>query len=604
MELDHLQEVVEARTVAVVAGVLRRVEEAARQGWTAAGFVAYEAAPAFDPAFAVPPAAIDGAKQNLPLAWFGLFASSREVQTATSVDRSGSTIAQIHGAPSAWTCDLNEAGHRAAVGQLHQAIGSGETYLTNLTTQIHRTWDPAEDPFVLYQQLASQYASGQHAYLETDEWVVVSGSPELFFDLRHGTLTVKPMKGTARRGRWTEEDLALAEELSQSSKERAENVMVVDLMRNDLGRIAQLGTVRVPSLCSIERHPSVWQLTSTVTAEVRSGAGLPEVFGALFPCASVTGAPKVSTMRLIADLETTPRGVYCGAIGYVRCEKGASATAPLEARFSVAIRTAVIDKVHRQVTYGTGGGITVDSDPAAEWRELLLKAHVLQGPPTELPDPAALLETLRFDPRDPTTSTSGIRNLDRHLRRLRSSADHLGRPCPPDLEQQLQHATTDLGPARLRLLVHPDATVTIEHHPLPPTPAPGVLARLCVDHLPVDPDDIGLFHKTTDRHRYDERTGRHPHADDVILVNTLGDITETTRANLAVKIDDRWCTPPIGSGLLPGVERGRLIDAGELHERSVSLSELRQAEEIATLSSLRGWSPAVVWLCPACTGSA
>lgn len=609
-EFSDLEEVIVARTTAEVAGALARVEAVTREGWTAAGFVAYEAAPAFDDAFVVQQHHLD-AGESLPLVWFGVFASSHTVEplrdaepptagTTRASTQAGDLVGSLDPQVSEWTCDISQRGHDQALSRIHDAIVSGETYLTNYTTRFRRPWSARDDAFALYQRLASNYASGLHAYFETDDWVVMSGSPELFFDLRDNQLTVQPMKGTAPRGRWVAEDCAIAEALCQSPKERAENVMVVDLVRNDLGRIAVSGTVTVPDLCEVQRHPAVWQLSSTVVATLRPKTTLVDVFGALFPCASVTGAPKVSTMRQIAEHETSPRGVYCGAIGYVRRPKPEDALSGLEARFSVAIRTTVIDKTTQVATYGSGGGITSDSVPEVEWHELLLKADVLRAASTGSVASATLLETMRFDPADRTKTAPGIRNLDRHLVRLHGSADRFDRSCPPDLRRRLVDSVADLGPARVRLLLHPDGTATIEHHPLPEDPSAVAVVRLCIDHVPVDPADVGLFHKTTDRRRYHERSDRHFDADDVVLVNTRGEVTETTRANLAVRLDDRWCTPPIDSGLLPGVERGRLVDAGVLHERIISVAEFREAEEIATVSSLRGWTPAVLHSCLRC----
>ena len=606
-ECSDLQGVLEARTLAEVTGVLADVEEATRRGWTAAGFVAYDAAPAFDPALTVAPGGIPAPGPGLPLAWFGLFATTRSVApvprvappgaapgwqgTGSGATRPDGTTGPSDGA--AWTCEIDPAEHRAAVGAIRDAIAAGDTYLTNYTTRFRRPWLPEDDPFQLYQRLVARHSGGLHAYVETDDWVVASGSPELFFDLRGDQLTVRPMKGTAPRGRWPDEDREVAGDLLASPKERAENVMVVDLVRNDLGRIAVPGTVSVPAFCAIERHPTVWQLASTVTATVTPGTDLVGVFSALFPCASVTGAPKVSTMRVISALEPSRRGVYCGAVGFVRPARPASGPGGLEARFAVAIRTAVVDRRHGVAEYGSGGGITWDSTAAAEWEELLVKARVLTERPGPGQSPPALLETMRFDPPG-SSEEAGIRNLTRHLDRIRASAAHLDYPIPADLRRTLLESVDGSGPARVRLLLADDGTVVVELHPLGDEIERAGRYELCVDHVPVDPSDAGLFHKTTDRGRYDERDARHPLLEDVDLVNDRGEVTETTRANLAVRIGTRWCTPPLGCGLLPGVERGRLVASGTLTERVITLHELRTADDVATVSSLRGWRPAMV----------
>jgi para-aminobenzoate synthetase/4-amino-4-deoxychorismate lyase len=592
-ELCDLQEVVEARTIDEVSEAIRRVEIATARGSIAAGFVAYEAAPAFDRALRVAPRA---EQPGLPLAWFGLFASERPVPPLEPHDGGAATIAGA----SPWSCEVGRDDHLAAMARLRKAIVAGDTYLTNLTTRYRRPWSDGDDAFALYRQLAGQYARGLHAYLETDDWIVMSGSPELFFAVRDRTITVQPMKGTAARGRWSDEDRVVAERLRTSDKERAENVMVVDLVRNDLGRVSVPGSITVPRLCEVERHPTLWQLSSTVTGALRPEAGLDDVFAALFPCASVTGAPKVSTMELIAEVEASPRGVYCGAIGYARRADDGSDPSSLEARFSVAIRTAVVDKRAGTATYGSGGGISADSDPDDEWHEVALKAQVLFGLGADRAPQAPLLETMRFDPADRIAGATGVRNLEGHLARLRSSADHLGRPLPDDLHDQVVQSVADVGPSRIRMLVDLDGTVAIEHHPLPDDLVPGHRIHLCLDHEPVDPDDVGLFHKTADRRRYDERSLRHPEADDVVLVNLRGEVTETTRANLAVRIGARWFTPPIDSGLLPGVERQRLVADGSLVERVLDVADLLVADEVATVNSLRGWTPATVQTCATC----
>jgi len=593
LEFDDLEDVVEARTLSEVSATIGHVESAARQGLSAVGFVTYEAAPAFDPALRV--AQPGPGRPVLPLVWFALFASSHEVAPVGDPAQRGS-----EGPRPSWRCEVDSDGHRRAVEHIREAIGRGESYLANLTGPFRAPWPVDADPMALYAQLTAHYSSGLHVYLETDAWAVASGSPELFFDLQGRHLTVKPMKGTARRGRWATEDHAIAESLRTSAKERAENVMVVDLVRNDLGRIAIPGTITVPELCEVGRHPGVWQLSSTVVGELRQEVGLPQVFGALFPCASVTGAPKVSTMRLISEVEHSPRGVYCGAIGYVRgARPGDSSDGGVQARFSVAIRTAVIDMVRGEATYGSGGGITWDSDPRDEWEELCLKAEVLGEEPVETSLAATLLETMRFDPARRTRTDSGIHNLERHLDRLRSSADHLDRRVPEDLRVLLVTSVAESGPARIRLLVDADGVATVELHPLPTPPCDPI--SLCIDRVMVDPADRGLFHKTIDRRRYDERISRHPGVDDVVLVNLLGEVTETSRANLAVRVAGRWCTPPVASGLLPGVERCRLVESGVLHERSLSVADLRSATEVATISSLRGWLPASVATCEHCS---
>lgn len=417
----------EARRLSDVVPLLTEVEQASRSGLYAAGFVAYEAAPAFDPALAVPsgppPGPVPAA--DLPLAWFGLFADARPVDPLVRVvpapaggGEPGDAGGDWPGRPGTrWSCETGSGEHADAVERIRSAIVDGDTYLVNLTTRFRRPWSEEDDPFVLYRRLVAGHSGGHHAYLETPEWAVACGSPELFFELRQGRLTTRPMKGTAPRGRWAEEDVARSEALRCSAKERAENVMVVDLLRNDLGRIAVPGSVAVPELWQVERHPTVWQLTSTVVARPRAGVGLAEVFGAVFPSGSVTGAPKVSAMSIIAELERSPRGVYCGAVGLVEPVGDRSPAAAagrdgppddIVAHFAVAIRTAVVDKGRQVVEYGSGGGITWDSSVRAEWDEVLVKTRALADP-GPLAGGVGLIETMGFFPNGPggTRGTTG-----------------------------------------------------------------------------------------------------------------------------------------------------------------------------------------------------
>jgi para-aminobenzoate synthetase / 4-amino-4-deoxychorismate lyase len=602
VELTGLQDQVEAWTVPDVPGVLARAQAAASSGSYVAGFVSYEAAPAFDRALAVGTDPPSSSAPQLPLAWFGVFDTLHEVQplsgpwSGASPDADGDPRADGQpGLPdrSPWVGEIGPGTHGRAVEAIRRAIAAGDTYLVNYTIRYRRPWASGEDPLALYGQLVSGHSSGFHGFIDTPDWAVACGSPELFFELRSGHVSTRPMKGTAPRGRWEEEDRLNAESLRTSPKERAENLMVVDLLRNDLGRIAVPGTVKVPELWAIERHPTVWQLTSTITATPRSGVDLSDVFAALFPCGSVTGAPKVSTMKVIADLEHSRRGVYCGAVGLLRPDRTVPAgSGGLEARFAVAIRTAAIDKGRGLVEYGSGGGITWDSSPASEWEEVVVKTKVVDPPAPVDGPPPALLETMAFDSSRTEDGDHGVRNLDRHLQRMASSAAYLGFPPPVGARAMVLDAVAGMpGSVRVRLILQMDGHLEVELHPLETEDHPGPLA-LCIDRVPVDSRDVGLFHKTTDRRRYDERTRRHPLADDVILVNERGEVTETTRANLLIRQDSQWITPPLDCGLLPGVGRARLLESGRVVERVVTKAELLVSDAVATVSSLRGWRPA------------
>ncbi|MDP9427948.1 MAG: aminodeoxychorismate synthase component I, partial [Actinomycetota bacterium] len=475
-----------------------------------------------------------------------------------------------------WVRGWTEAGHRAAVERVREHIAAGDTYQLNLTVRMAA--QVAGDLEEFYADLACAQRGSYAAYLDLGRHAVLSASPELFFRWTGEELLTRPMKGTARRGATPAEDEQARARLLASDKERAENLMIVDLLRNDLGRVAEVGSVGVPALFTAERYETVWQLTSDVTARTRPGTGLVDVFGALFPSGSVTGAPKRRSMELIAALEHEPRGVYCGAVGWV-----APPGSGERAVFNVAIRTVTVDRGTGTAVYGTGGGITWSSDPAAEHAELLAKAAILQERPGEF----ALLETMAAE------ADGGLRDLDRHLARLAGSAAWFGFPFDDAATRVRLAAAVPPGTAaRVRLLLHRDGRVDVERHPLPP-PAQGPV-RLAVDEEPVDPGSVWLRHKTTRRSVYTEAAARHPDADDVVLTNASGHVTETTIATLAVRLDGRWWTPPLSAGCLPGVARARLVGQGRLRERDLTPGDLRRAEALAVVNSLRGWRPAVL----------
>ncbi len=615
-------ETITAHCLGEVRGVLRAVDLATRAGAWAWGYLSYEAAPAFDPALRVRAPDAGGP----PLACFAIGPApsiepairppdNEPGQPSTAHDPA-TDVTDSTDDPGAWRCAWTKEQHAAGVERVRAAIAAGTTYQVNLTTDLRRAFDG--DPLALYARLAHAQRGAYHAYLDIGagrdtgdiadhradrgenpggsrgvrpgRHVIASASPELFFRWDDDGITTRPMKGTARRGATNAEDDRIRAALTASGKQRAENVMIVDLLRNDLSRIAEVGSVRVPTLLRPERYDTVWQLTSDITARPRANIGLDDVFAALFPCGSVTGAPKVAAMGVIADLETSPRGVYCGAIGMV-----APPGSPFRARFSVAIRTAVIDRTGRTAGYGTGGAVTWHSNPRDEYDEMLTKARILD----EYPGDFQLLETLRYDP------ATGLRDLDLHLARLVDSARYFGIPAdlaairaqlestaaafPRDSGQGTLRSTAD-GIHRVRLLLSRAGRLQVEHAPVVLSDTPVTLA------LDTRPTVTGRWtrHKTTRRDHYDAAAARHPHADDVILVDESGHALETTRSNLAALIDGRWCTPPLSCGCLPGVERQRLIEAGVLRERDITPADLRDCGALAVVSSLRGWRPATL----------
>ena len=544
---DHLDEV----RPALEAGF-----RAAAAGRWVAGLVAYEAAPAFDPALRVrSPGPGDGPAG--PLTWLAEYDGVAEASSFASGE---ATLGPLRP-------DEDREGHRAAVEAIREGIGRGDFYQVNHTFRLRGAF--AGDPLALYRRLRGAQGGGLGACLHLGDRAVVSASPELFLRVEGRRVTARPMKGTARRGRWLEEDDAAAEMLAGSEKDRAENVMIVDLLRNDLGRVAEPGSVRALRLFEVERWRTVLQLTSTVEARLRPGVGLPDLLAAAFPCGSVTGAPKVAAMTRIAGSERSTRGVYCGAIG---------AIAPGgDAAFNVAIRTVEIDLGRGMATAGVGGGITWGSSAGAEYEEALAKGAFLEAPPA----PPVLVETLRLE-------GGAYRLLQGHLARLEASARHLGLAWDrAEVEAALDRARTPGGDARVRLVVAGRGAVTVERSPLPERPAGPV--RVALAAAPVSRRDPRLFHKTTDRAPYDEARRSGPDLFDVLLWNEEGEVTEFTIGNVVADLDGGRVTPPRDAGLLAGVFRSELVARGEVKERTLRVADLRRARRLWLVNALRGW---------------
>ncbi len=548
--------VVVARTLAEVPAAMAAVDEGLREGLHAAGYVAYEAAPAFDRALTT------HAPSAVPLVYFGLFPSVETPSSRSSTDLPS---------PIDWTPELSAADHARGVAAIREAIAEGETYQINYTFRLRAAVNPLGLE-ALYLHLAGIERVPYAAFLDFGDWHVLSLSPELFFQLDSGRLVTRPIKGTAVRGRWAAEDAALGEALRASEKNRAENVMIVDLCRNDLSRVCDVGTVRASALCEVEPYQTVWHMVSTVEGQARPGVGLSDVFGALFPAGSITGAPKSSSMRLIASLEHSPRGVYCGAIGF--------ASPDGRAEFNVAIRTLTVNCVSGAAAYGVGGGITWDSTPADEHAEALSKAACLEVRP-----PFGLIETMRLE------QGTLVREA-RHLARLSESASYFGFACDlPAIRATLAaHVATGApGPVRVRLVLNVDGPVRVESYPLD-APAAGPMP-FALASAPIDGRNRFVCHKTTRREMYDRHKASHPDVFDVLLWNDRRELTEFTRGNVVVEREGVLWTPPRTCGLLAGVFRGELLDAGAIHERVLTPDDLPTCTRVWFINSLREWVP-------------
>jgi para-aminobenzoate synthetase/4-amino-4-deoxychorismate lyase len=554
LAFDDPVRVIEAYRLEEVVPALAEIEAAVEaRGLHAVGFVSYEAAPAFDPALRVRP------DKDFPLLWFALHARPRRVGQPEA----------LAGVPELrWTPSVEPERYRRAVDRIRAHIGEGETYQANFTYRLRAPF--AGDPRALFAALVRAQGDGYAAYLDTGRFVVLSASPELFLRREGRRVESVPMKGTRARAPSAEEDARVAAELAGSIKDRAENVMIVDMVRNDLGRVAEPGTVRVSRLFEVERYPTVWQMTSRV--EGATGVSTAELLGALFPPASVTGAPKPRTMAILAALEDTPRRVYTGCVGFL---------APgCRAQLNVAIRTVLVDRATGSAEYGVGGGIVWDSSAQAELEETHAKARILGQPRPDL----ALLETLRWGP------ATGFVLLDRHLARLARSAEYFGFPLRPDAAREvLSRLERELPPVdhRVRLLGSATGGVTVEAEPLDETRGSAPL-RVALAPWPVDRRDPLLYHKTTRREVYDRARAARRGYDDVLLWNDRGELTESCVANLVIEVDGRRWTPPLACGLLPGTYRAWLLDQGLVRERILRLDDLDRAERVLLVSSVRG----------------
>jgi para-aminobenzoate synthetase/4-amino-4-deoxychorismate lyase len=551
--------VLQADSLEAVRRTLSDVEQLTRdRGLHAAGFVSYEAAGAFGLSVR------NEEGSGLPLVWFALYPRSNVEETGPPERRGGYSLGEL--SPS-----VDRQAFGSAFERIKEHLAAGNTYQVNFTFRMAGSFEGDAEAFLADLVASQQGLYG--AFIDLGDYVVCSASPELFFEFQGTEILSRPMKGTARRGRTLQEDRALGAALARSEKERAENVMIVDMIRNDLGRVAEVGSVEVAELFTVERYPNVWQMTSLVKA--RSLAPLDEVFAALHPSASVTGAPKVRTMELVRDLEGWPRGVYTGAIGHIPPDG--------LARFNVAIRTATVDRRRSTLAFGIGSGIVWDSDADAEYAECLLKGSVLRAPAPAFD----LLETLLWTPGD------GYVLLERHLERIKASAEYFSRPLPEaDIVDALDSAVAGAAsPMRVRLLVGENGEARTEVRPHNSESDP---LRIALAPEPIDPSDVFLFHKTTNRGVYERARTAVAGVDEVQLWNTAAEITEATTSNVIVELDGERLTPPVECGLLPGTYRAMLLESGEVAEARVDVAGLSRASRIWLVNSVQGMREARV----------
>ena len=542
--------VVEARRPEEVRPALGRL-----RGRHAAGFIAYEAGHSLEPKLAplVHPAEAD----KPPLLWFGLFEGWEEVDPAALLPDPAGAWA---GPPRPLVA---RQVHEAAVGQALEHILAGDIYQANLTFQAEVA--TAGHPLALYAAIRPRAQAGWGGVVFTGEHWLLSLSPELFFTLEGGRVTARPMKGTAPAG-------SDPEALRGDPKQRSENLMIVDLLRNDLSRLSKPGTVKVPALFEVETYPTVLQMTSTVVGELEEGRTGADLVETIFPCGSVTGAPKIRAMEIIASLEGERRGPYTGSIGRLAPDG--------EAAFNVAIRTLVLRRGETVARLGLGSGIVADSVAADEWLECLAKGEFVATCRR-----FDLIETMRFDPHE------GLYELDRHLARMKRSADAFGFAFDRHhARNELQAATFFLRePRKLRLLLSSSGALAVESRPLPAAPESAV--EIALAPLPVEPEDFRLRHKTSDRRFYDEAREA-AGALEVVFVDREGFLTEGSFTNLFVERGGRLLTPPLGRGLLPGVLREVLLEEGRAEEADLQAEDLEEGFFVG--NAVRGLVPAVL----------
>ena len=549
------KEVLYTKNLHEVKTILDKVESKIKENnYIAVGFLTYESSPAFDPAYCV------NKDSKLPLICFGLFEGFEETQI---LDNNGIKTNKIYN----WKIETSPSEYKKNFDYIKNQIELGYTYQINYTLRSHS--EGIQNPYEFFLEKAKN--SPFAAYIETGENTIISASPELFFSLDNKRLFCKPMKGTSRRGKTFEEDMILMDALRTSKKNKAENIMITDMLRNDMGRISEPGSVKVSSKYDIEKYSTVWQMTSSVESETT--ASITEIFQALYPCASVTGAPKIASMDIISRIEEFPREIYTGAIGYIAPNR--------EAEFSVPIRTVMSDENKNCAVYGTGGGIVWDSIWESEWDECLTKSRVLSVKDSS---DFELFETMKWD------ANSGVFLEEYHFNRLKNSASYFDfKFCDARGKEMIDETIRNISNnlCVIKLFVNAKGGIRIETSKVPAL-LKNQKYTVSLAKNPVHSENIFLHHKTTQREVYEDVEGENLHSNDVILWNEEGNLTESTIANIILKIEGNWVTPSSNCGLLRGVYRESMLENGLIEERKIHKSEIADLSEITLINSVRG----------------
>ncbi|MCD4814703.1 aminodeoxychorismate synthase component I [bacterium] len=559
-----------------VARFFAHVEQALKAGYFLAGYLTYEIGYAFEAIVSRP------MKIKKPLGWFGVFRnplklSPEDIRELYQIHQQQQTVW-----PDYWLqppcSDLSWPVYQKKMEAIHRAIAAGRTYQVNLTFPLQSR--VAGNLGSMFMEMYRQQPVGYAGLIRNRHQTILSLSPELFFERCQDRMTVRPMKGTAARSKQPHRDAALARELFHSRKNRAENLMIVDLLRNDLGRVCREKTVKVKQLFKVEKYATLYQMTSEISGRLRPDVTWQGLFQSIYPSGSVTGAPKISTMQIIHGLEKKPRGVYTGAIGYITPKK--------RAVFNIPIRTLAIDPLDGKACFGVGSGIVSDSQADAEWRESHLKAGFF----TRLAREYQLIETLRWEPK------TGLHDLSLHIKRLKKSADFFKLPCPVNRirasVKQYAHTIVSSKPHRIRILLNASGQVSIERFRLG-IQAVFKHARIGFAAQTIDSQNSFLYHKTTNRELYNQAliAARKKGLVDVLFCNQAGRVTEGTITNCFIRKDGTWFTPPLTDGLLPGIERGKILKDKKMQvvEKSLTKAALFQADEIWLSNSVRGFFP-------------
>lgn len=538
------------REVTEVREILQEVEDWQKKGFYAVGYVSYEAAPAFEEKLQVHKAPL----LSEYLIYFTIHDRADEALFPLAYDEVEM--------PAQWQSLTTEQEYEKAIRTIHHHIRQGDTYQVNYTVQLGAQLNP-QDSWAIYNRLVVEQNAAYNAYIEHDNQAVLSISPELFFEEHRGELTTRPMKGTTNRGLTVAADLEQADWLRQDPKNRAENMMIVDLLRNDMNRISEIGSERVEQLCQVEQYSTVWQMTSTIKSQLRPEIGLGEIFDALFPCGSITGAPKISTMAIIKATEKAARGVYCGTVGICL---------PDQRRiFNVAIRTIQLQA--GKAIYGVGGGITWDSTWESEYIETQQKSAVLY----------------RKNPQFDLVTTGKIEKgrltfQDQHLKRLREAARYFAYPFDEEkLKVELNQTLAELDPStdyRLRISIAKSGKMTCKLEKL------QALSEVFCKAIIV-PQNANLQQPFTYF-----KTSYRPHLNlgqqEQIYYNAQGQLLESSIGNLVLQLDGHLYTPPVELGLLNGIYRQHLLETGQATEKILSLDDLKSAEKIYACNALRG----------------